>query len=169
MGGWGKEWRDFQPGPRTPATSAEKIATDRGSRRGAKRCIVTEEGHILDHAMAKERGIQGDFFQSRKEAKFFLERRIWFRAGLIRPLPGKDRWRQVPFDLYAIRPDGLKERICKLVLDFAYQRSDGRIAAPSGWVSIYEDVKPGGGLREDAYLLKRKWFEAQYGVAIEEL
>jgi hypothetical protein len=63
-----------------------------------------------------------------------------------------------------VRPDGLKEKICDLVLDFAYALNDRGV-----WIDRYEDCKPSGGHREDAYLLKRKWFEAQYGLRIDEV
>ena len=64
----------------------------------------------------------------------------------------------------ATRPDGLQENICTFVLDFAYEWLDGDV-----WLRRYEDVKPSGGHREDAYLLKKKWFEAQYGIKILEV
>lgn len=166
MGGW-DGWRDFKPGPRTPATTV-KVATDRGSRRGAKRCIVTPELQIIDHATAKQAGLTGVFFQSMKEAKFYIQLEIQFRAGVIRPIPGQDRWRQVKFPLMTTTPDGLKVIIAHLILDFVYERHVKWHPEPS-WTRHYQDVKPGGGFREDTYILKKPWFEAQYGVAIEEL
>lgn len=149
--------------------------TDRGSRRGAKRCIVDAAGNILDHATAKAAGVKGEFFQSRHEAKHYVALSVIHRLGHLRPIPGQDRWRQVRFPLYAVRPDGLKEKVCDLVLDFAYEQVGGSIldalkgTRANVWVRHYEDCKPAGGLREDAWLLKKKWFRAQYGIEIAEV
>jgi hypothetical protein len=197
MAQFGNSWRDFKPG-QGANTSSTSMPTDRGSRRGAKRCIVTDELQLLDHAFAKQAGVKGVFFQSQKEAKFYITLEIQRRAGMIRPLHGQVKWRQVAFPLFAIRPDGLRQQIAKLVLDFAYERrereerrvpmlrdtpaewvgEDSRASSqashviqtePAVWVPHYQDVKPSGGHREDTYLLKKPWFEAQYGITIEEL
>lgn len=166
MSSFDSSWRDFKPGPRTAASSIEKTATDRGSSLlGAKRCIVTPELQLLDHAFAKQSGITGEFFQSRKEAKFYIQFEIHARAGIIRPLPGQKKWRQVRFPLLAIRPDGLKEKVADLVLDFAFERR----AAGDTWEACYQDVKPKGARLEGLYLLKKKIFQAQYGFEIVEL
>lgn len=138
--------------------------TDRGSMRGAKRCIVNERLELLDHETAKAAGITGTFFQSKHEAKHYIALETIRRAGKLRQIDGLGAWRQVRFPLYAIRPDGLKEVVCKLVLDFAYSWLDGDV-----WRDRYEDVKPSGGHREDTYLLKKKWFETQYGIKILEV
>lgn len=147
-----------------PGRGFQNIHRDRGSNRGAKRCIVTADLQLIDQTTAKQAGIQGVFFQSRKEAKFYIGFEQVRRAGRLRPLPGRDRWRQVPFPLFATNPAGLKVQITKLVLDFAYEIQDG-----DRWVACYQDVKPGGGHREDLYLMKKKWLEAQYGLEIVEL
>lgn len=184
MGGW-DGWRDFNPG-KTPASSSKPEPMDRGSRLlGAKRCIVTPDLQLLDHAFAKNAGVTGEFFQSRKEAKFYIQLEIQFRAGLIRPLPDKPKWRQVRFPLLALRADGLKEKVADLVLDFAFERKGhrpvttlfddehGSLAAGTHnvevWTPHYQDVKPKGARLEGLYLLKKKIFQAQYGVLIEEL
>jgi hypothetical protein len=75
----------------------------------------------------------------------------------------------VRFPLFAVNPGGLKVKICELRLDFAYETIGGSVNGENVWITRYEDVKPTGGLREDAYLLKKKWFEAQYGITIVEL
>jgi len=153
------------PGVRPPQTTEPR---DRGSRRGARRCIVTDDLQILDHSTAKAASIKGKFFQSRKEAKVYTLLARRFQAGRIRLIPGLDRWSQVHFPLYALRADGLKAKVCDLVLDFAYEEPEPR-GDHVVWVRRYDDVKPGGGLREDTYRLKKKWFEIQYGVAIREM
>lgn len=153
-----------QAGWRRPGVRYPQPATDRGSRRGAQRCIVTEALAILDQPVAKAAGIKGVFFQSRKEAKHYVYLELARRGGKLRPIAPNDKWRQVVFPLLAVNADGLKQRITSLRLDFAYELLVG-----DRWEARYEDVKPGGGFREDTYLLKRKWFEAQYGITIAEL
>lgn len=165
--GWHPLWRDVD-------NALGRSATDRGSMRGAKRCIVDEHLNIIDHPTAKAAGIKGEFFQSRHEAKHYVSLEAIRRHGMIRPIPGQSKWRQVRFPLYAIRPDGLKEKIADLVLDFAYQQFNGSARAffeegPQEWTTRYEDCKPAGGLREDAWILKKKWFEVQYGITIAEV
>lgn len=140
------------------------VPRDRGSRRGAKRCIVTDALELIDHHTAKAAGLKGAFFQSRKEAKHYIYLEMARRAGRVRPIAPNDKWRQVDFPLFAVSPDGLKVRVCVLRLDFAYE-----LWAAGAWERRYEDVKPTGGHREDTYLLKRKWFEAQYGITIAEV
>lgn len=170
---WDPGWRDFKMGTKAAPGSTTAQPTDRGSRSGAKRCIVNDDLQLIDHATAKAAGIKGVFFQSRKEAKYYIGLEVIRRVGRIRPLPGQEKWRQVRFPLFAIRPDGLKETIAHLVLDFAYEALGGSIERDGErvnvWVPRYEDVKPSGGHREDAYLLKKKWFEAQYGIQIVEV
>ncbi len=161
--GWDPSWRDFRMPTKNP--SPDHQPTDRGSRSGAKRCIVTDDLQLIDHSTAKAAGIKGQFFQSKHEAKLYIGLEVARRAGRLRPLPGKDRWRQVKFPLFAVRPDGLKEIVAHLVLDFSYEWKDGG----DRWVAHYEDAKPSGGHREDVYLLKKRWWETQYGLRINEI
>jgi hypothetical protein len=69
--------------------------------------------------------------------------------------------RQVAFPLYAVRPDRLKEVVCRYFADFVYERRDNRGA----WQTVVEDSK---GFLEDAYKLKRAWLKAQDGIEIFE-
>jgi hypothetical protein len=75
--------------------------------------------------------------------------------------------RQVSFALQCRNVVGLLETVTRYTADFTYQE---RVRTSSGptWAAVVEDVKPKGGLREDSYLLKKKWFEAQYGMPIRE-
>jgi hypothetical protein len=142
---------------------------DRGTRRGAVRCIVNEKLELIDQDVAKHMNAGGEFFQSRSEAHHYIHLEILRRAGRIRALPGLDHWRQVRFPLITVDPDGDKTKVADLILDFAYESHDGFVGGEALWVPRYEDVKPAGGHREDVYLLKRRWFEIQYGISIIEV
>jgi hypothetical protein len=140
---------------------------DRGTARGAKRYIVTENFEIIDHALAKQHGILGTFFQSGAEAKRWVALNQLLRAGHIRKLR-----RQVPFELHVVRPDGLKVKIGKWTADHVFEERQASNVGETGeawtWAEVVEDVKPSGGHREDLYLWKRKHLEAQYGIVIQE-
>jgi hypothetical protein len=155
---------------------------DRGTRRGAKRCIVTADLQILDHEIAKLAGIKGAFFQSGSEAKRWVALNMLLRAGHVRNLR-----RQVKFPLHVVRPDGLKETIGSWTADHVYEErqavgpdefkpwkgeADAAPQPPSRevwrWIEVVEDVKPSGGHREDLYLWKRLHFECEYGRKIIE-
>lgn len=162
--------------------SGKRRGVDRGTARGAKRVIVTKDFQLLDHALAKQHGLEGDFFQSMSEAKRWIYLNIYgVRSGNVRNLR-----RQVKFDLHVVRPDGLKQKIGWWVADHVYeekraigpqdsqmwigeasdQPTAGRL--PYEWVQVVEDVKPSGGHREDVYLWKRKHVEAEYGITVTE-
>lgn len=140
---------------------------DRGSMRGAKRYIVTEDFQILDHAIAKSYGITGTFFQSGAEAKRWVHLNVLAKAGHIRNLR-----RQVAFALHVVRPDGLKEKIGKWTADHVYEEQQATNVGETGdawqWVEVVEDVKPSGGHREDLYLWKKRHFEAEHNRTILE-
>lgn len=172
-----KGWEDWKPpaAPADPNARAQdlvKVPKDRGSQRGAKRCIVTDDLQLIDHQTAKDAKVKGRFFQSRKEAKRYIYLTGEMKAGRIRQCADYVDWKQVTFNLITVRPDGLKQVISTLRLDFVYEREepapDAWLSEAKTWVRIYEDVKPSGGHREDTYLLKKKIFEAQYGVRIYE-
>lgn len=168
-------WEDFDgkgAPPAAPATKKRKF--DRGRAQGAKWCYVRPDCLIVDYELAKKHGsIPKDWirFQSQKEAKRFVYLKGEQEFGNIRNLRA-----QVDCPLYAVRPDGLKEKICNFRIDFLYERPvkkhisgfaarPGREGGIPGWEEVYEDVK---GFRQDVYKLKKKWFESQYGCELEE-
>jgi hypothetical protein len=53
---------------------------------------------------------------------------------------------------------GTLVRVCDYVADFRYRKG------PKG-ILVIEDVK---GMKTPVYRLKKKWFEAQYGLSITE-
>lgn len=146
---------------KSPTQPKGLLRGDRGTRRGARRVIVTEDRQVVDHQLAKGTGTKGVFFQSRREALAWVARLEQQDRGQIRGLR-----RQVKFALQAKRPDGLLETVTSYTADFVFEEPTGIEAHP--WTTVVEDVKPRGGLREDTYILKRKWFEVQYGQPIRE-
>jgi hypothetical protein len=141
-------------GPRAGAGGTRQ-SLDRGRRQGAKWVLVDGNRDILEWKLAQEHKIQGRKFQSRKEAKRYVALLYAKDRGEVRNLR-----LQVNFPLYARRPDGLMEKVCDYRCDFQYdERVDDK------WVDVVEDVK---GWKQDAYLLKSKWFAIQHGKAIRE-
>src|SRR6186713_1165610 len=172
MAQFDSSWRNYKP-QQKPGAPAR---VDRGTGRGAKRCIVDWSYNILDYHIAKSAGIKGDHFQSRSEAKRFVGLSTMMKAGGIRPDPAfGGKWRQVAFPLRTRNHNGLDVVVAKLVLDFVYQVKQAQVEEspiwipggrgggghelirPLEWVTIYEDVKPSGGHREDTYKLKKHW------------
>jgi hypothetical protein len=151
---------------------------DRGSRRGAQRMIVTADFQLLDHALAKTHNIAGVYFQSKAEALRWIALNQLLRAGHVRDLE-----RQVRYPLHVVNPEGLKVKVATWTADFVYKEkrpvgpndaqffraeplgTTGIVVSGYAWFEVIEDVK---GHPEDAYLLKRKMFEAEYGKTILE-
>ncbi len=126
---------------------------DRGTRRGARWVFVTPTLEMIEY----QKGTKRDdwiLFRSRKEAKRWIALKIWEKAGGIRNLA-----RQVRYPLTTTTPDGLKATVATYVADFVYEE---------GYQLVIEDVKPTGGLREDVYLLKRKWMKIEHEIEILE-
>lgn len=94
------------------------------------------------------------WFDSKREAERWAELQITQRAGIIRDLK-----RQVPFDLFGCElRDKKPVKICRYLADFVYQEcGTGRI--------VIEDSK---GVKTRDYVLKKKLFEACYGLRILE-
>lgn len=153
-------WEDYlPPAPAKPTAPAARPARrDRGARRGAKRVVVTPDRQVIEKALAVAAGVTGESFQSKREALVYVARLEQQDRGEIKGLT-----RQVRFALQGRRPDGLMEQVTSYIADFVFEEPNG-----DAWRTVVEDVKPKGGLREDSYLLKRKWFAVQYGIDIRE-
>ena len=103
---------------------------------------------------AKKTVVDGIAFDSRKEAKRYVELRNLERAGDIRDLKRQVRYEIVPsFDC-----DGKHYRPATYIADFVY--TDCKTGK-----EVVEDCK---GFRTDVYRLKAKMFAARYGVSILE-
>ena len=103
---------------------------------------------------ARKITIDGERFDSKREAARYQELRLQEKLGAIRNLQ-----RQVAFVLLDdyTRPDGVRIRGIKYLADFVYVAKGGNL--------IVEDCK---GFRTDIYKLKKKMFEARYGTIIKE-
>lgn len=101
---------------------------------------------------AERTEVDGLKFASRREAARYETLLLDQKAGLISELEV-----QPQFPLYVIRPNGVTVVIARYLADFRYQR-DGR--------EVVEDAK---GMRTEAYVLKKKFVEAQYGIEIVEV
>lgn len=105
---------------------------------------------------AKKTVVDGIKFDSKKEAKRYIELKEMEKKGLIRDLN-----LQVPFELipsFTIFVDGKirKRRNIRYIADFVYFENDKEVV---------EDVK---GRRTDVYKLKKKLFEYVYHMTIKE-
>lgn len=94
-------------------------------------------------------------FDSKKEARRYLQLMLLRRAGKIRALAVHPK--------YPIEVLGVK--ICTYSADFAYEE---KIVAQGGtvtWLPIVEDVK---GARTPVYRLKKKLMRAVHGIDVRE-
>lgn len=131
---------------------------DRGRRMGAQWVYVTKDGLMVPYVKGqKPHG--ADLFKSKKEARYYVYLLSEQKRNAIRGLQ-----RQVRFALMTRTKQGLMAVVCHYVADFTYT-----VVADESFHVV--DVKPRGGanpLREDTYKLKKKWFELQEGLALEE-
>lgn len=156
-------WDDYVPpaaaprqaAPAPAAATGRPVRGDRGTRRGAKRVLVTDDRQVVELALAKASRLTGESFQSKREALVWVGRLGQQDRGEIRGLR-----RQVRFALQAKRPDGLIETVTVYVCDFTYEERVG-----NWWRPVVEDVK---GHLEDVYKLKKRWMLVQYGIEIRE-
>lgn len=101
--------------------------------------------------------VDGQIFDSKKEANRYKELRLLEKAGEI-----KDLRTQVKFKLIPAQRDEATgkviERECSYKADFVYYEEDGE--------TVVEDVK---GFRTKEYIIKRKLMLYQYGIRIREV
>lgn len=100
--------------------------------------------------------VDGQIFDSKKEANRYKELRLLEKAGAI-----KDLRMQVKFTLIPAQRDEatgkVVERECSYKADFVYEE-DGK--------TVVEDVK---GFRTKEYVIKRKLMLWRYGIRIREV
>lgn len=100
--------------------------------------------------------VNGQIFDSKKEASRYKELRLLEKAGAIHDLR-----MQVKFTLIPAQRDEATgkviERECSYKADFVYEE-DGK--------TVVEDVK---GFRTKEYIIKRKLMLYQYGIRIREV
>lgn len=105
---------------------------------------------------AKPTTVDGIRFASKAEAKRYGELRLLEKAGAIRGLVCQPR-----YDIYTLKFQAAPVKVAFYKADFRYL-----VPVLNGWKSIVEDVK---GVRTEAYRLKKKLVEAQYGITITEI
>lgn len=105
---------------------------------------------------SKKTVVDGQTFDSKKEANRYKELRLLEKAGVI-----KDLWTQVKFKLIPAQRDEATgkviERECSYKADFVYEE-DGK--------TVVEDAK---GFRTKEYVIKRKLMLWRYGIRIREV
>lgn len=104
---------------------------------------------------SKKTVVDGQKFDSKKEANRYQELLMLEKAGVIKNLS-----RQVKFVLIPSQRDAngkVIERECSYKADFKYEE-DGK--------TVVEDVK---GFRTKEYIIKRKLMLYQYGIRIREV
>lgn len=106
---------------------------------------------------SKKTVVDGQKFDSKKEANRYQELVLPEKAGEI-----KDLRTQVKFKLIPAQRDEATgkviERECSYKADFVYYEEDGE--------TVVEDVK---GFRTKEYIIKRKLMLYQYGIRIREV
>ncbi|MET0742970.1 MAG: hypothetical protein ABWY78_06325 [Microvirga sp.] len=150
-----QEWEPAKP--KRGKRGALKL--DRGQRQGARWHVVDVRTRALyTREQAKTFGVvDGELFQSKREAKAYIARLVEESAGLIRNLR---RGKKERIELHTVSPTGEVRKVCSYEPDFLYDESAG-----SDWRAVVEDVK---GWRQDIYKLKKRWLEIEYGIIIRE-
>lgn len=118
--------------------------------------------------------VDGVTFDSKREAHRYQELKLMQHAGQIRNL----RW-QPRYVLFALviagadlrdsnrgEIDNQRRPVCEYVADFEYEEL---VLKPAYFLPVVEDVKSVATRKKEVYRLKRKLFEAQYGVQIREV
>lgn len=119
--------------------------------------------------------VDGITFDSAKESRRYQELLNLARVGQVRGLRVQPR-----YTLCALVVDGAelgdvnigaivnrRHPVCEYVADFEYQEPHPEFQ--THWRRVVEDVKSVATRKKEIYRLKRKLFEAQYGVTIREV
>lgn len=100
--------------------------------------------------------VNGITFDSKWEGQRYRELLLRERMNLIHDLQV-----HVAFGLHVYSPEHKPVRIASLVVDFVYWTDDDQMRC--------EDTKSAPTRKKESYRLKRKMFEAEYGVEIIEV
>jgi hypothetical protein len=120
------------------------------SKYNARAVVVTPHGQLVDAAVAKQQGIEGIRFASKREADYYV-----MLLGRLDRVEITGLVLQPAYDCHG--PDGKK--ICTYRADFRY------VDVATGTV-VTVDVK---GMRTPVYRLKKKLVEAEYGITVHEV
>jgi Protein of unknown function (DUF1064) len=100
----------------------------------------------------EDRTIDGETFDSKKEAARYCQLKLLQKAGLIESLDLQPAW--------AVEING--KHFCRYTADFSYFcKERGRL--------IIEDVKSSGTAKDAAYRLRKKAAELAHGIKITEV
>jgi len=129
------------------------------------RVVIRPSGHKYSAVRCT---LDGHTFPSKHEAERYAQLQLLAKAGRIRELQLQPSFRLVAaVTAFADVVAGLEAAVTasKVVAtyraDFMYQERDR-----DRWRVVVEDAK---GVRTPLYRLKKRWFEAQYGVSIREV
>lgn len=151
--------------------------------RGYENFTATDAArHALKHAPKQKRGKYGSVktttdgiqFDSAKEARRYQELLNLVRVGVVRNLRVQPRYTLFALvlagaDLHDANRgtiDNQRHPVCEYVADFEYEEL---MMKPAYFLPVVEDVKSIATRRKEVYRLKRKLFEAQYGIQIREV
>lgn len=150
----------------------EKVTAEQASKMGRRQGVRLPQKARSKYGAVKTT-VDGIVFDSAKEARRYQELRLRQKAGDVRRLRCQPR-----YALCALVVDGADVRnvnageianrrfpIAEYVADFEYDESDRGYGGVT-WRVVVEDVK---GVKTAAYKLKKRLFEAQYGITIREL
>ena len=104
--------------------------------------------------------IDGERFQSKKEARRYSELMIMQRVGMIHGLKRQKKYVLIPAQREPGKKGKVIERECSYYADFSYYDKDG--------VEVVEDVKSPATRTKD-YIIKRKLLLQVYGIRITEV
>lgn len=117
--------------------------------------------------------VDGIAFDSAKESRRYQELLNLSRVGQVRGLRVQPRYTLCALivvgadlrDVNAGQIDNQRHPVCEYVADFEYEE----LYNQSRWRFVVEDVKSVATRRKEVYRLKRKLFEAQYAIQIQEV
>lgn len=113
--------------------------------------------------------INGEKFDSKREAAYYQELLLREKAGQIRNIQ-----RQMTFHLCCPQMDEnfkqpespIVHYVAAYLADFTYEERDG-FTPPVIWRKVVADVK--GAKNTQMFALKKKWLELQHGIVIREV
>ena len=129
------------------ATEIKALLDSGKAKFDGTRLVMLEQGQTKTKYGNKTTEVGGHKFDSRKEARFFLQLQQDPAVKSIRT--------QVKYELI---PKQQGERACSYVADFVVEYQDGR--------TVVYDVK---GMKTDVYRIKRKLMLWVHGITIQEV
>jgi hypothetical protein len=124
---------------------------------------------------AVKTSVDGITFESAKEARRYQELLNLTKAGHVRGLRVQPNYTLCALvienaDLRDVNAGMVSIRRCPVAIyiaDFEYEEHTDQ--SMTGWRKVVEDVKSAPTRRKEVYRLKKKLFEAQYGIQIREV